>query len=529
MRSINLVSFRIYVFLSNTLLFHVVGEYNLRCASNPLCQFSVSLRNATFRTHPYKHEVIGFLDDIKDMPNQFEHSKVFFDRYYRPERTSLVVVGNIDINETIALVKKYWGDWDRGNYTVNIPQEPPGQGPVYEHVDWQAPTLPIVSVGFRGPAYSDTVNDMATMDVTFFLAFSSRSPLYQKLVLNEQKLASLETNNPDAKDPYILTVYASLYDAQDIWYVRDEILKTFADLRINQVPSESAAGAVSFLRYATVNGMDSSFNIASKLNHQLAHTRDPESLNRLHRLYGSVTVEDIISKANTYFTDNNLVVGTLTGVGDVLPDISDPTGSIDSLVNATEPGTTAPVPTPPPTVAPPQSPPTAQQDVETIPSILRQTSSNLVNFNFRFRAGAMDDPVGKEGLALLTAAMITQGGSSTMSYEEIREALFPMAAEFSSVVDKELTSFKGQVHVDSLDEYFEIISSQLLDPAWNEDDFSRLKTLSIAGIADGIRETAETLGLELLNEIVFEGHPYGHLNQGHISSLKSITLQDVQV
>ena len=484
----------------------ILGEYNLRCDGDTGCRLFEVQRNATFTTHPYKHEVIGFVEDIKDMPNQYEHSKDFFDRYYRPEKTSLILVGDLDIEETLSMVEKHWGDWEQGSFVESIPQEPPGEGPVYEHITWEEPTLPIVMVAFRGPAFSDTSNEMATMDVAFSLSFSSRSAFYQKLVLNEQKVADLETSIPDSKDPYLLTVAAALYKVEDIWYVRDEILKTFADLRVNQVSSKSVSDTKSALRYASLNGMDSSVNIAKSLVNYMSRTRDPESINRVHRIYGGITKDDIMSKANTYFTDNNLVVVTLASGEDSLPETSDPgAGSVDSVAN------------------------TLGEEQELVPAVLQRTDSNLVNFHIRFSVGAMDDPVGLEGLAVLTADMISAAGSATMSYEDIREALFPMAAGFGNSVDKELTSFLGQVHIDSLDDYYDIISRQLLDPGWDEDDFSRIKAARIAAITDGIRDDAQGLGLDLLSEVVFgKDHPYGYLNEGHVKSLESITLENVR-
>ena len=71
------------------------------------------------------------------MPNEYEYSQLFFNRYYRPEGTVLIVFGDIDVNETKALVEQYWSDWDRGElYVPEIPQEPPREGAVYDHVDW---------------------------------------------------------------------------------------------------------------------------------------------------------------------------------------------------------------------------------------------------------------------------------------------------------------------------------------------------------------------------------------------------------
>jgi zinc protease len=55
----------------------VLGEYNKNSASPTSKLFEV-LRDTAFDKHTYKHTTMGFLDDIKDMPNQFEYSKQFF-------------------------------------------------------------------------------------------------------------------------------------------------------------------------------------------------------------------------------------------------------------------------------------------------------------------------------------------------------------------------------------------------------------------------------------------------------------------
>ena len=46
--------------------------------------------------HTYKHTTIGFLADIKDMPNQYAYCKMFFDRWYRPENCTIIVAGDVD-------------------------------------------------------------------------------------------------------------------------------------------------------------------------------------------------------------------------------------------------------------------------------------------------------------------------------------------------------------------------------------------------------------------------------------------------
>ena len=58
---------------------------------------------------------MGFLRDVQDMPNQYEYSLKFFDRYYRPEYTTIIVVGDVKAKAVRAMVDKYWGEWKRGS------------------------------------------------------------------------------------------------------------------------------------------------------------------------------------------------------------------------------------------------------------------------------------------------------------------------------------------------------------------------------------------------------------------------------
>ena len=61
-------------------------------------------------------------------------------------------------------------------------------------------------------------------------------------------------------------------------------------------------------------------------------------------------------------------------------------------------------------------------------SVLLPSSAPLISFRILFMTGAASDPKGKEGVAALTAAMLSQGGSRTMTYEQIVEAMYPIAA-----------------------------------------------------------------------------------------------------
>src|SRR5436189_4937659 len=115
----------------------VLGEYNKNSAS-PFVKLNEVLYDTAFVRHTYKHTTMGFLKDIQDMPNQYEYSLTFFDRYYRPEYTTIIVVGDVKAKAVRAMVDKYWGEWKRGSYKPEIPVEPAQNGARKAHVDWQS-------------------------------------------------------------------------------------------------------------------------------------------------------------------------------------------------------------------------------------------------------------------------------------------------------------------------------------------------------------------------------------------------------
>jgi zinc protease len=161
--------------------------------------------------------------------------------------------------------------------------------------------------------------------------------------------------------------------------------------------------------------------------------------------------------------------------------------------------------------------------------VLLPTSSPLITFRILFMTGSAKDPAGKEGLANLTASMLSDGGSRLMSYDQITEAFYPMAAGFGSQVDKEMTVFTGTTHADNLERYYAIIRQMLLDPGFREDDFTRIKTDAINFLKVSLSQSNdEELGKEALYNIIYAGHPYGHHNVGRVSALESITIEDVR-
>jgi zinc protease len=290
----------------------VLGEYN-KNSSNPEEKLDEVLHDTAFDRHTYKHTTMGFLKDVQDMPNQYDYSLRFFDRYYRPEYTTIVVAGDVDPKRVRALVDQSWGNWKRGSYHPDIPVEPAQKGPRENHVDWPSSTLPLIAIAYKGPAFSDTQKDWAALDVLATLAFSRTSDLYQKLVVNEQKVDTLEGEMARRVDPNLFEVDARVKRAGDMQYVRDQILDTVKRFQSELVATSKLEAVKNRERYQFTMQLDNSQTVAAMVARYVAMKRTPDTIDRLFAVLAQLTPEDIRAAARKYLAESGRTIVTLTG------------------------------------------------------------------------------------------------------------------------------------------------------------------------------------------------------------------------
>ena len=483
----------------------VKGEY-LKNYSNPVQKLLEVSRDLSFTTHTYKHTTMGFLRDIEQMPDQMAYSKTFFDRWYRPEKAAVIIVGDVDPDATLGLVKRYFGGWERGDYDVTVPTEPPPSGPKYQHVMWEAPTQPWLVMAYRGPRFDPMAKDMPAMDVLSSIHFSPSSDVYQRVVNVERLADQFFAYFPNRKDPGLLFIGARLTDGANASAVQAAVNETLLRARTEAIDEAKLNNTKSRLRYQFASQMDNSEAIGDMLAQFMQHSRDPEVVNQAYARYASITSQDLLDLANTYFVDAGRT--TLTLSNDAAMANFDANASLDAMVAAAT--TRAPV----------------SIDAVAMPS----ASSPLVDVGFVFHSGSADDPAGKKGLAALTAAMVASGGSTSRSIAQIEQSMYPMAAAFEAQVDKEMTRLAGSVHRDNLADWYALISDQLLSPGWREEDFERLKQQHINAIrTDLVGNNDEELGKEVLYASIYgPDHPYGDFNIGNSDDVAALTLDDVR-
>ena len=200
----------------------ILGEYNLNF-SNPVALLQETLNDLAYDAHPYKHTTIGLLDDDQDMPNNYDYSVQFYDRYYRPENSIVVVVGDFDQSALERFAEQYYADWERGDFVPQIPQEPTQTEERTTTISWSNPTLPFLMIGYHVPAFSDDAIDMPALDVFSQLLFSETSPLFRQLYLEEQLVDVIQGGALDSRDAPLFSIIARITDTARIHDVRDAI------------------------------------------------------------------------------------------------------------------------------------------------------------------------------------------------------------------------------------------------------------------------------------------------------------------
>ena len=258
-----------------------------------------------YKKHPYRWPVIGSMAHL-DAAEEKDY-KQFYKDFYKPNNAVLSIAGDINIDETKAMVEKYFGSIPKGPepYRPNI-VEPPltkeVRDTVYDNVQ-----LPAVIQTYRIPAQG-TEDYYAVTMFSQLLSQGESSRLYKALVDEQQKAVFVGNFPLSMEDPGVAIAFGicnagvdprdveASMDAE-IERVQNELIseKEFQKLR-NQVEND----------FITANSRV--VGIAESLANYHTYFGDANLINTEIDRYLKVTREDIRRAAKKYFNKNNRVV-----------------------------------------------------------------------------------------------------------------------------------------------------------------------------------------------------------------------------
>ncbi|HEX9984819.1 MAG TPA: pitrilysin family protein [Thermoanaerobaculia bacterium] len=162
------------------------------------------------------------------------------------------------------------------------------------------------------------------------------------------------------------------------------------------------------------------------------------------------------------------------------------------------------------------------------------SSSPLVTISVMVTQGSTADPVGKEGLANLTADSILDGGYMNGATKITKERLAEMTAPWgsgarpSTFTSSRTTTFYFTAPREVLNQYVrDVLRPMLNEPAFDAQEIDRLKNETVSAISSLRSEDLENLGLSVIDQYVLAGTPYEHHPIGTDAAVPALTRDDV--
>jgi zinc protease len=278
----------------------LAGEAAVKAAGGPEARLEEALRRTAFAAHPYGRPLFGTRSEMSSLPERIAAGQQFKKRAYAPDNVILLAAGDVTPGRLLELVRKYYGSWEKSNFEFTIPAEPLPDEPRRVRVAWDVPTRARLAVGFRVPAFSDQAPDKAALDLLASIAFSSSSPLYDRLVRREKLCLTLEAAAADRRDPYLLIVNASAAAEMDLAQIEKAILAEIERLKTELVSPRALTAAKAGRRSALQMAMETTEGRAAVLSRFIALTGDPESLGRVNGLYERISPAELREAARRY-------------------------------------------------------------------------------------------------------------------------------------------------------------------------------------------------------------------------------------
>ncbi len=288
----------------------ILGEY-AKSASQPDLLLEEKMAGTAFTKHTYRHTTLGFLDDVKAMPDGFAYSREFFKRYYTPDDATVVVVGDFDHAKTLALIEQAYSGWKGKARPAAIPAEPPQVKSRRAHLDWPLPTLPRVWMAWHVPAGSD-LKAAATATLLDGYLFGPTSALHQDLVLGRQLCESIQANWDYSRDPSLFGAYAEVKKVEDVPEVEKAVVANLRELASGKVDRARLEAVRSNLKYQSALRLDTADRAANWLAQSAATSGDLNYRNKVYAQLGKLTAADLSAFARRYLIEKNQTTVTLS-------------------------------------------------------------------------------------------------------------------------------------------------------------------------------------------------------------------------
>lgn len=484
----------------------VLEEKRMRYDNNPRARLWSALRDLSFTQHPYRIMTIGTDESIRNITA--DDTREYFRKHYTTENVTYILVGDFDAADARRRFENFFGGIPRGpRPDVDILPEP------IQHEERRLAEparipLPTVQVAFRTPSYSHP--DAPALDLLEAVLGSGLSARLDTRLHKQLKLANsvscYHTRSVDGQS-FVMTaecaegvtpeqLEAALWNEIDA-LVQHGVTQTELETACNRIDAD------------LLGSLDSSLGTSRMLAQWEVLTpggwRDLLSYpSRLRAL----RPQDVNAVAGRYFVRNHANVVTLLPENWTSPAQAESPADL-TWTTTTESGINRCV-------------------FSNGLTMLHERVPKLPNVIVRAQvaAGSQYDPQGGEGLAQLTAALLT-AGTDALGEDELAQRIDAMG----STLGAGASLYSTTVESTSLSRHFEdtlrLQADVLRRAAFGETAFRRERDRMLAGV-ESRKTRASDLARDEFMAQMFAGHPAGRRADGTKRSLQSFTREQVR-
>lgn len=306
--------------LFHTELESVYEEFN-RAQDNDTRLVSYELMDALFPNHPNGQQTtLGKPEHLKNPSMKAIHK--YFDEYYVPNNYAMVLVGDLDFEETIQLVDAYFGTIPYKELPVKTPViEPPITEIVKRTV--KSPTTPRVQLAWRTDSYG-TREAMLADIVANIMSNRGEAGLLDLNINQTQKLLWAQAFSVGLKQYGYFSIVAIPKENQTLDEAKDMVLEQIRLLKNGDFPDWMLPAIINDFRLQRMKTLETADGLATNLYDTYIKGRTwEEELNEMD-VYARFTKEEVTEFAKEFFKDNYVIVYKEKGVNDKLIRVENP-------------------------------------------------------------------------------------------------------------------------------------------------------------------------------------------------------------
>lgn len=306
--------------LFHTELESVYEEFN-RAQDNDSRLVQYELMDALFPNHPNGQQTtLGKAEHLKNPSMKAIHQ--YFDEYYVPNNYAMVLVGDLDFEETIQLVDRYFG---------SIPyRELPEKTPVTEQPmtrivqrTVKSPTTPRIQLAWRTESYGTREAMLADIAANI-LSNRGEAGLLDLHINQTQKMLWAQAFSVGLKQYGYFSVVAVPKENQTLDEAKDMVLQEIELLKKGEFPDWMLPAIINDFKLQRLKTLETADGLATNLYDTYIKGRTWEQeLNEMED-YASFTKEDVINFAQGFFKDNYVAVYKEKGINDQLIRVDNP-------------------------------------------------------------------------------------------------------------------------------------------------------------------------------------------------------------